>query len=182
MPRIEPASIENAPQSTKSTLEQLNAKLGMVPNLLGTLGKSPAAINSYIKQKEALASGTLGDQVGESLALAIANFSKCAYCVSAHNAIGKMVGLGDDERELNRNGKSDDPKTQSAIDLARAIVEGRGFISDDSFANAKGELNEEEILEVISITTFNLFTNYMNHAIETVNDFPEVELVASAAV
>lgn len=182
MARIEPTSIENAPESTKGTLEAINSKLGRVPNLLATLGKSPAALNSYVMQKDALATGSLGDQVGESLALAIANFSKCGYCVSAHDAIGKMVGLSDEERELNRNGKSSDPKTQAAIDLARDIVSGRGFISDVTFENAREHLSESEVLEVITITTFNLFTNYMNHAIETENDFPEVELVASAAV
>ena len=182
MPRIEPTSIENAPESTKPTLQAIKDKLGMVPNLLSTLGKSPAALNSYVMQKEALASGTLGDKVGESLALAIANFSGCGYCASAHNAIGKMVGLSDEERELNRKGQSSDPKTQAAINLARAVVEGRGFISDEVFASAKGQLSEEEILEVITITTFNLFTNYMNHAIETVTDFPAVELHQELAV
>lgn len=182
MARIEPTTIENAPESTKGTLEGIKAQLGKVPNLLGTLGKSPAALNSYVKQKEALSTGVLGDQVGESLALAIANFSQCGYCVSAHNVIGKMVGLSEEERELNRNGKSNDPKTQAAIDFARAVVGGRGFISDNDFAKAHEHLSESEVLEVIAITTFNLFTNYMNHAIETENDFPEVELVASAAV
>lgn len=182
MARIEPTTIADAPASTKGTLEAINGKLGRVPNLLATLGKSPAAINSYVKQGEAIGTGTLGPKVAESLALAIANFSKCGYCASAHNAIGKMVGVSDEEREFNRNGKSSDPKTQAAINLARAIVGGRGFISDEVFTVSREHLNESEILEVITITTFNLFTNYMNHAIETENDFPEVELVASAAV
>ena len=182
MTRIEPTTIENAPESTKATLEGIQQQLGKVPNLLATLGKSPAALNSYVNQKKALATGVLGDKIGESLALAIANFSKCGYCVSAHNVIGRMVGLSEEERELNRKGASSDPKTQSAIDLARAIVAGRGFIDDSAFENAKSQLSEEEVLEVITITTFNLFTNYMNHALETQIDFPEVELHESVAV
>lgn len=182
MARIAPTTIENAPESTKATLQGIKGKLGMVPNLLATLGQSPAALNSYMKQKEALATGTLGDKFGESLAIAIANFSKCGYCASAHNAIGKMVGVSEEERELNRNGRSSDPKTQVAIDLARAIVENRGFVGDDALEAARTELSEPEILEVVTITVFNLFTNYMNHVIETENDFPAVELVASAAV
>lgn len=182
MPRIEPTTIDNAPATTKATLEAIKGKLGMVPNLIATLGKSPAALNAYVKGKEALASGTLGDQIGESLALAIANFSQCGYCVSAHNAIGKMVGLSEEERELNRKGQSGNPKVQSAIDLARSVVQDRGFISDEAFESAKGQLNESEILEVIAITSFNLFTNYMNHALETKVDFPQVELHESVAV
>ena len=86
------------------------------------------------------------------------------------------------EIELNREGRSGDAKVQAAIDFARNIVEGRGFVSDDVFEAARVHLSEEEVLEVITITSFNLFTNYMNHALETKIDFPVVELVESAAV
>lgn len=183
MPRIQPTTIENAPASTKATLEAIKGKLGMVPNLLGTLGKSPAAINTYVKLQEAIATGSLGQKRVESLALAIANFSGCGYCVSAHNAIGKMAGLSDDERELNRKGQSSDPKTQAAIDLARSIIETRGWSNDESFdAATSAGLNESEILEVLSITMLNLFTNYANHFAQTVNDFPPVELHEALAV
>ena len=180
MPRIEPTTIENAPQSTKSTLEQIKQNLGMVPNIVGTLAKSPAALNGYLKLKEAMGTGTLGEKFGESIAIAVAKKSQCDYCTAAHNAMGKKAGVEDDERELNRNGKSNDPKVQAGIDLALAIVEDRGFISDDAFESAKSKLNEEEILEVAAITVFNLYTNYMNHIIETKVDFPEVQTTASA--
>ena len=182
MARVEPITIDHAPQSTKGTLEALHAKLGMVPNLLATMGKSPAALNSYVQQKGAIETGSLGAKFGESLAIAIANFSKCGYCLAAHNAIGKMVGLSEEERELNRNGKSGDPKTQAAIDFARAIVEHRGHIAPEDFDAAREHMSESEVLEVITITTFNLFTNYMNHILETTIDFPEVELSESVAV
>ncbi len=182
MARIEPISIEHAPESTKGTLADLNSTLGMVPNLLGTMGKSPAALNSYMQQKSALDTGSLGPKFGESLAIAFANFSRCGYCLAAHNAIGKMVGLSDEERELNRNGSSGDPKTQAAIDFARAIVEHRGHIAHEDFVTAREHLSEEEVLEVVTITTFNLFTNYMNNILETTIDFPETELCESGAV
>lgn len=180
MPRIEPTTIENAPQSTKSTLEQIKNNLGMLPNIVGTFGKSPAALNGYLKFKEALSTGTLGDKFGESIAIAVAKKSQCDYCTAAHNAMGKKAGISDEERELNRNGKSNDPKVQAGIDLALAVVEDRGFISDDAFEAAKSKLSEEEILEVVAITVFNLYTNYMNHVIETKVDFPEVQTTASA--
>ncbi len=183
MTRIQPATVESAPESTRPILEEIKGSLGMVPNLLGTLGKSPAALNSYVKQKEAIKTGSLGDQIGESLAIAIASFSQCGYCASAHAAIGKMVGLSEEERELNRNGKASDPKVQAAIDLAKSIIETRGWSNDEAFAAAQaGGLSDSEILEVLTITSFNLFTNYANHFLETVNDFPAVELDEALAV
>ncbi len=183
MPRIAPTTIEKAHPASREMLEHIKSAVGRVPNLLGTLAHSPAAIHSYVKQKEALKAGSLGDRVGESIAIAMASFTKCGYCASAHNAIGKMVGLSDEERELNRKGESSDPKTQAAINLARSIVETRGYANDEAFEAAKSAgLSESDILEVLAITMFNLYTNYANHFLETENDFPHVELDEAVAV
>ena len=177
MPKIAPVSIEQAPEASKPILESINGALGRVPNLLATFGNSPAALLSYVKQKEALKAGSLGDQFGESIAIAMASFTSCGYCASAHDAIGKLVGLEDGERVLNRKGESGDPKTQAAINLARSIVETRGYATDESFQAAQAAgLSDSDVLEVLAITMFNLYTNYANHFLETENDFPAVEL------
>jgi uncharacterized peroxidase-related enzyme len=176
MARIQPLTLDQAPESTKPTLEKINGALGRVPNLLSTLGHSPAAMSFYTNGKEALGSGSLGQAFGEQLALAIATRSECGYCTAAHNAIGKMAGLSDEERSANIGGKSGDPKVQGAIDFANAIVDGRGFVTDAAFGDVKAAgFSDEEILEILAITMFNLFTNYANHMIETEIDFPKVE-------
>ncbi len=181
MPRIHPLSLDQAPESTKPTLEHINKTLGKVPNLLSTLGHSPAALSFYTHGKEALAKGTLGQAFGEQLAMAIGAISGCDYCVAAHNVIGKGAGLSDEERAANIAGKSGDPKVQSAIDFAKAIVEGRGFVDDSAFDAVKAAgYTDDEILEILAITMFNLFTNYANHMIETEIDFPKVEASVAA--
>lgn len=181
MARIQPISVDQAPESTKPTLEGIEKSLGMVPNLLGTLGRSPAALSFYTQGKDALGKGTLGQAFGEQLALAIANTSNCGYCAAAHNAIGKMAGLSDDERASNLRGQSNDTKVQAAIDFAKQIVERRGFVDDADFDAVKSAgFSDEEVLEILAITMFNLFTNYANHMIETEIDFPKVETAAAA--
>ena len=183
MPRIAPTTIENAPETSKPILESINGALGRVPNLLATFANSPSALLSYTKQKEALKAGSLGDELGESVAIAMATFNNCAYCASAHEAIGKMTGLSDEERELNRKGQASDPKAQAAINLAKSIVETKGWSNNEAFESAKaGGLNDSDILEVLAITMFNLYTNYANHFLETENDFPPVKLDEALAV
>ena len=183
MPRIHPVQIEHAPESSKPVLESIKASLGKVPNLLATFGHSPAALHSYVKQKEALKAGSLGDAYGESIAIAMASFTGCEYCASAHNAIGKMAGLSDDERALNRKGVASDPKVQAGINLAKSIVESRGWSNDEAFEAAKeAGLSDGEILEVLAMTMFNLYTNYANHFLGTEIDFPAVELDEALAV
>lgn len=181
MPRITPVTIETAPESTKGQLEAINGKLGKVPNLLGTLGRSPAALSTYLNLGDALGKGTLGAKVHEQLAVAIANESRCGYCASAHTVIGKMNGVDGDELAKNLRGEASDPKVQAAINFALAIVEKRGWVEDSDVSAARdGGLNDAELLEVLSVTITNLFTNYANHIIGTENDFPKVELVEAA--
>ena len=183
MPRIHPIAIENAPEGARPILENIQSGLGRVPNLLATFGHSTAALNSYVMQKEALAKGGLGVQFGESIAIAMASFTGCGYCASAHDAIGKGAGLSDNERVLNRKGEASDPKVQAGINMAKSIVETRGWSNDEAFAAAKAAgLSDAEVLEVLAIAMFNLYTNYANHFLETENDFPAVELDEAMAV
>lgn len=181
MPRISPVSIDAAPQASKPMLEAINKKLGKVPNLLGSLAVSPASLATYVNLNEALAKGELGDKYREQLAVAIANASGCGYCLSAHTAIGKMVGVDGEELTKNRTGSASDPKVQAGIDFALAIIEKRGWVEDADVSAARGAgLTDAQLLEILSITVTNLFTNYANHILQTENDFPKVELVETA--
>jgi len=182
MPRIEPLTIENAPEASKPVLEDIQKNLGKVPNLLGTLAHSPAALHTYVNLKDALSKGALGDKVGESLALAIARKAECGYCTSAHFAIGGMVGVDEAERRLNLEGKSGDPKTQSLIDFALAIVEKRGWVDDADIQRVRDAgFGDDAVLEVLSIVILNTFTNYANHIASTAVDFPSVEAESVSA-
>jgi uncharacterized peroxidase-related enzyme len=181
MPRIQPVSKDQAPEASKPMLEGIEKKLGKVPNLLGTLGVAPAGLATYLKLGEALEKASLSAKVREQIAVAIAKESGCEYCASAHTAIGKMVGVSADELAKNLDGKASDPKVQGAIDLALAIVSERGWVTDAQFKAAReAGLSDAEIIEVLAITATNLFTNYANHMLQTVNDFPKVEVGAAA--
>lgn len=177
MPRIPPISKDNAPEASKPMLEGVQKKLGKVPNLLGTLATAPAGLATYMKLGEALSHASLNEKVREQIAVAIAQESGCEYCASAHTAIGKMVGVDEGELSKNLEGKASDPKVQAAIDLSLAIVRERGWVTDEQFKAAKDAgLGDAQIIEVLSITMTNLFTNYANHMFKTANDFPKVEI------
>lgn len=181
MARIKTVTKDQAPAASQPMLDGIQKKLGRVPNLLATLAQSPAALATYLNLNDAIAKGSLGAGVREQLAVAIANESGCEYCASAHTAIGKMSGVPADELARNLRGQATDPKVQAGIDLARAIVEKRGFVEDADLAAArKGGLSDAEVLEVLAVTVTNLFTNYANHLIQTENDFPKVELAQTA--
>ena len=102
-------------------------KLGVVPNLMKILSSSPAALGGYLGLNETLAKGTLGAKTGERIALAVAEFNRCGYCLAAHTYLaGRLARLDAAEIAANRAGRSNDAKADAAVRFAAA-----GFAASD---------------------------------------------------
>lgn len=177
MPRINPIDLQAAEGKARTLLEAVHEKFGMTPNITATLAQSPAALEGYLGLSGALAAGTLGAALREQIALAVAGASGCGYCASAHTAIGRSVGLDDEELGANLRGTAREPRAQSALDFALAVVERRGWVSDDDLQRVRDAgFGDGEITEIVANVAQNLFTNYFNHVARTDVDFPPVEV------
>lgn len=175
MSRVSPVSPKSAEGKTKELLDKVQAKMGRVPNILKTMAHSPAVLKSYLDFSGNLNEGVIDPKVREKIALVCAEENKCDYCLAAHTAIGKMVGLTDPEIEAARKATCSDKKTDAALKLAQAIVKTKGFVSDDDVKRAKDAGHSEaEIVEIVANVCFNIFTNYFNHVTDPVIDFPKV--------
>src|ERR1700722_16685676 len=97
----------DSPEKSREILQATQAKIKMVPNLYRALAASPAALPGYVQLAEILGGGVLSPKYRESLAVAIAEANRCEYCLSAHTAIGKMVGLKEDSIVQARRGQSE---------------------------------------------------------------------------
>ena len=182
MPRIQQIDPAEAEGKAKELLDGVNAKLGMTPNLMRALANAPAALQGYLGFGQALAAGTFGPKIRESIALTVAGINGCDYCASAHSAIGTMAGLDADELARNLEGRSADPKVEAALAFASAIVEKQGWASDDDLAAVRAAgYGDGEITEITANVAYNIFTNYFNHVAETEIDFPVVATGHQAA-
>ena len=180
MPRIHPINSEEAGPKSRALLESVQKSLGMTPNMMSTLAHSPAALQSYLGFSQALSGAEIGPDLREQIALAVAGENGCAYCASAHTLLGGKSGVGADELERNLRGRSGDPRTQAALDFARAIVARRGLVEDaDVAAIRRAGFSEGAIVEVIATVALNIFTNYFNHVTDPEIDFPVVEVGAA---
>ena len=130
MPRIEPIDPDFAEPKTRSLLDGIQKKLGMTPNLLRTMARSPAALEAYLGFSGALSRGSLSPRLREQIALTVAGANHCGYCASAHTAIGRNLGLADAELTGNLRASSSDLKTRAALEFAQRIVTERGWVSD----------------------------------------------------
>ena len=165
----------------KELLDAVQASLGLTPNMTRTMAQSAAVLEGYLGLSGALGHGTLTAKVRERIALAVGEANGCQYCVSAHTAIGKMVGLSTNDILASRQAHGDDAKTTAALTFAHLLVQKRGEVTDAEVSAVRtAGYSEGEIGEIVANVALNLFTNYFNHVAGTEIDFPTVELLAKA--
>jgi len=179
IPRIDEAA---APAKTAGYLDAVKKQMGGVPNIIGTMAQSPAALGGFLALSGALAAGTLSTAEREQIALAVAGANECDYCASAHTVLGSRSGLAADEIGRNLQGHSTDPRMQAALRFASRIVATRGQVSDDDLSAVRGAgFSYEQVVEILANTVLNIFTNYLNHTAATEIDFPIVKTGTPAA-
>ena len=182
MTRIAIPATEQTTSASRPLLDAVHKQLGVVPNLMKTLGHSPAALGGYLALNAALGKGAIGARTGERIALAIAEFNRCGYCLAAHTYLGKNVAkLDDAEIAANRNGTSNDEKADAAVRFAVNVAQTRGHVSDAALATVKAAgFSDAEVVEIVLHIALNTLTNYVNSVAQTEIDFPAVELRRAA--
>ncbi len=172
LPLVDPSQAQG---QAAELFAAVKAQLGRVPNLMRAMGNSPAVLEGYLGLSGALSQGTLDPQVRERIAIAIAEANGCDYCLAAHNLLGKLAGLDDDERLANRKGHSHDPKADAALAFARTLLERKGKVSAaDVQAIRSAGFDDGQVAEIIAHVSLNVLTNTFNNAVETPVDFPAV--------
>jgi uncharacterized peroxidase-related enzyme len=179
LPIIDP---EKSTGKAQELLTAVQKKLGLVPNSMRVMANSPAVLEAYIGFSGALDGGSLDAKTRERIALGSAEANQCNYCLSAHSAIGKLVGLNEAEILDSRRARSTEPKSAAALQFSRQLIEKRGAVSEADVEVAhQGGLTEGEIAEVVALTALNIFTNYFNTAFQVDLDFPVVKGLAAGA-
>ncbi len=179
MSRITIVEPDQARPEAKLMLDAVQAQLGMVPNFVKLLAVAPAALEGFLGLYTIAGKGVLDPHTRERIALAVAETNQCEYCVSAHSAISRSIGLGEDEIAAARQGISSERKAAAAVRFARALVASMGAVSATEFSAARAELSEEELVEVIAHVALNIFTNLLGKSTKVEIDFPREELLAA---
>lgn len=171
--------LDLVPAASQPTVAKVRGAFGGVPNMFAAVANSPAALASLWGSFGALGAGTLGAKLGESIAIAVANRNRCEYCLAAHTALGQQAGASADDLALARRGIARDPRTQAALAFALRLVDARGQVSAAEVeALRAASFDDGQVVEVIAHVALNVFTNYVNLALDVAVDFPRVELAA----
>ena len=176
MSRLAIPSVTDVPHASKPLLDAVHKQLGVVPNMMKLLGSSTPALEGYLALSGALAKGALDAKLRESLALAVAEFNGCDYCLAAHSYIGKnLVKLHDDEIGLARDGRASTARNAAALRFARRVAAEHGRVTDGDLGNLRGAgFDDAEVIEIVLNVALNVLTNYVNNVAHTDVDFPRV--------
>lgn len=176
MPRVN-IQPQLVPAANQPLLTQIQHAFGTTPNMFKAVANSPAALQSMWAAFGALGKGTLGAKLGEQIAVAIANRNRCEYCLAAHTVLGQQAGASAAEMAAAQGGQSGDAKTAAALTFALKVVGQRAQITDADAANLReAGFGDEQIVEIMAHVALNLFTNYINVALDVPVDFPKIAL------
>ena len=172
---------QQATPEARELLEGVQTKLGRLPNIFKAMANSPATLEVYLAIGNALERGKLSAHLREQIALAVAELNGCQYCLAAHTAIGRMVGLTKEEMLSNRRAQSSDQSVSAALLFVKALVTRRGDVSDDDVAQLReAGFDDGQVAEIVTVVALNILTNYFNMTAGTPVDFPNPDRLPPA--
>ena len=181
MTRLALHATNQAPAASQPLLQQIQQAFGTVPNMFKAVSNSPAALQSMWGSFGALGSGSIDAQLGEQIAVAVADRNACEYCLAAHTALGRKAGVSSQDMRSAQQGESSNPKTAAALHFALKLVNDRGQVSDHDVQSLRTVgFTDGQIVEILAHVALNLFTNYVNVAFAVPVDFPTVPLSRGA--
>lgn len=156
---IEP-KLELLDEEMKHYIEVCKEKLGMVPNVIlanaSDLDRLKNFVNFY--NRLMLKDGHLSKLEREMIAVVVSSCNKCFYCLIAHGAAVRQLSknpiLGD-ELVINYRAANLNERQKLMLNFAAKLTEEPSKI-DNSDRNIlrKAKFSDEEILEIIEVTSF----------------------------
>jgi|TARA_B100001142_G_scaffold188712_1_gene187861 uncharacterized peroxidase-related enzyme len=156
---IEP-KLELLDEEMKRYIEVCKEKLGMVPNVIlanaSDLDRLKNFVNFY--NRLMLKDGHLSKLEREMIAVVVSSCNKCFYCLIAHGAAVRQLSknpiLGD-ELVINYRAANLNERQKLMLNFAAKLTEEPSKI-DNSDRNIlrKAKFSDEEILEIIEVTSF----------------------------
>ena len=154
----------SAPEGSVPVLRGALSGGGQLPNFLGVLAGSPAALRGYARFRGELRHGELGIATLERIALAVAEHHASEPGIALHSRTARQAGLGLDEVALAREWSSRDEREATLLRYLKALVhDGRPPMHLHEEAREAG-WTDEQLLEAIAYLAMESFTAMVNVA------------------
>jgi len=173
-------TIEEVNETHQGIFNDLNNKLGFVPNIFATMAHSDTALQNYMNFSGAKTS--LSAKEKEVVNLAVSQVNNCKYCLSAHTAIGKMNGFTEDQiLELRDGNASFNTKLDALAKLAKNVTENRGNTDPTILENFfEAGYTKGNLVDTIALVGDKTIANYLHSTTKVPIDFPEAKALEVA--
>ncbi len=154
-----------APEGSAAVLRGALSSGGQLPNFLGVLAGSPAALRAYARFRSELRHGKLTLATLERIALAVAEHYHSEPGIAMHSRTARTAGLAIDEVALARQFTSKDEREAALLRYLQALLEegARPAMHLHEEAREAG-WDDEQILEAIAAVALEGFTAMVNVA------------------
>jgi uncharacterized peroxidase-related enzyme len=169
MARLSRLENDQLPEESQKILSEIQRTFGVVPNLFRTYAQYPPLLRAnWDKVKVALMQGEFSRGFKEAIAVLVSHDNGCRYCVCAHTAMLRQVGVSEEtisaivEDRLSDAGFDD--REQALIRLMRKANLQPHEVSDADFESAReAGASERDILEAYSVMeTFLAFNRFLD--------------------
>ncbi|MEO6315275.1 MAG: carboxymuconolactone decarboxylase family protein [Chitinophagaceae bacterium] len=158
--------------------DQVQKRMGKVPNLYATVGYSAVALKALLTLNDILSHSKFTATEREVISLAVSEVNNCNYCIAAHTMTGKMKGLSEEDVTAARYGRAANPKLNTVAQLAKSIAANKGDADKDLLEDffAAG-YQASDLMELVGLIIAITFTNYVYVLTGVPIDFPQPSLV-----
>jgi alkylhydroperoxidase family enzyme len=155
----------SAPEESLPLLKAAMATAGQLPNFLGVLAGSPAALRAYTRFRSELRHGTLPLPTLERISLAVAEHYRSQPGIAIHTRTARQAGLGIDEVARAREWDASDEREAALLRYLRELVEHRGHAPMHLHEEAReAGWTDEQLLEAVAVVALESFTAMVNVA------------------
>lgn len=166
MTRLTPVDERSEDPTVSRLFQEIEDAFGRVPNLFRTYAIHPPLFQAnWEKVKAVMMAGSLRRKVKETIAVLVSKDNSCAYCVAAHTAALRSVGMSAEEIASLESGLDTadfTSKEKALIELAREANRNPLSVADAQFeALRRAGAEDAEIVEALGVmevfTSFNKF-------------------------
>ncbi|MCW3001687.1 MAG: carboxymuconolactone decarboxylase family protein [Conexibacter sp.] len=155
----------SAPEASQPILKGALAGAGQLPNFLGVLAGSPAALRGYTRFRAELRHGSLPLLTLERISLAVAEHFGSEPGIELHRRVARQAGLALDDVELAREWDARDEGEAILLRYLRDLVINHATPPEHLHEEARESgWTEEQLLEAIAFASLESFTAMVNVA------------------
>ncbi len=162
-------NVETAPEGSKETLQSVEQRFGMIPNLYGILAEAPIAVEAYDALANLVMRSSLTPDERHVVWFTINAYHDCHYCMAAHTLVAKGEKISEEVIETARRvGSYADPKLEALRVFTLAMTEKRGWTSPEELdAFLAAGFTNQQVLEIVAVMAHKVISNYTNHMVNT---------------